>query len=380
MTTPMLFQPITIRGLTLANRIVIAPMCQYSADEGLANDWQMVHLGKFAIGRAGGILTEAAAVLPEGRITHGDLGIWSDAHAEALRPIVRFLQGQGSAAGVQLGHAGRKASMQRPWYGNGPLGPEDAARGDKPWPIMGPTEAPVDAGWLKPQAMTEADIAKVIDAFAAAAKRADAVGFDFAEVHGAHGYLTQTFLSPLSNTRTDRWGGDLAGRMRFALEVAKAVRAAWPAEKPLFFRVSSVDGIEGGWEIEDSVALAKELKTLGVDVIDCSSGGNNPKGATAAGLMRGLGFQTPFSERIRNEAGILTQAVGLILDGPQGEASLQEGKADLIAIGREALFDPHWPLHAARALGLEDYERWPKQYGWWLDKREPSIRRIREGA
>jgi 2,4-dienoyl-CoA reductase-like NADH-dependent reductase (Old Yellow Enzyme family) len=270
--------------------------------------------------------------------------------------------------------------MQRPWYGNGPLGPEDAARGDKPWPIMGPTEAPVDAGWLKPQAMTEADIAKVIDAFAAAAKRADAVGFDFAEVHGAHGYLTQTFLSPLSNTRTDRWGGDLAGRMRFALEVAKAVRAAWPAEKPLFFRVSSVDGIEGGWEIEDSVALAKELKTLGVDVIDCSSGGNNPKGATAAGLMRGLGFQTPFSEKIRKEADILTQAVGLILDGPQAEAILQEGKADLIAIGREALFDPHWPLHAARALGLEDYERWPKQYGWWLDKREPSIRRIREGA
>ncbi len=380
MNTPMLFQPITIRGLTLANRIVIAPMCQYSADEGLANDWHMVHLGKFAIGRAGAVLTEAAAVLAEGRIPHGDLGLWSDAHAEALRPIVRFIQGQGVAAGVQLAHAGRKASMQRPWFGNGPLGPDDIARGDNPWPIVAPTEAPVDEGWLRPHAMTEADIATVIDAFAAAAKRADAVGFDFAEVHGAHGYLTQTFLSPLSNTRTDRWGGDLAGRMRFALEVAKAVRAAWPAEKPLFFRISSVDGIEGGWEIEDSVALAKELKKLGVDVIDCSSGGNNPKGATAAGLMRGPGFQTPFSEKVRKEAEILTQAVGLILDGPQAEAILQEGKADLIAIGREALFNPHWPLHAARELGLEDYARWPKQYGWWLDKREPSIRRIREGA
>ena len=221
-----------------------------------------------------------------------------------------------------------------------------------------------------PKEMTAADIKYVTDAFAAAARRADATGFEFAEIHGAHGYLIQSFLSPFSNHRTDAYGGDLKGRMRLALEVAEATRAAWPESKPLFFRISSVDGFEGGWEMEDSVELARELKALGVDVIDCSSGGNSPRGATAAGVPRTRGFQVPYAAQIRKEVGIMTQAVGLILDGPQAEEILQSGSADLIAIGREALYDPFFPLHQARDMGLaEKFEGWPDQYGWWLNRR-----------
>ncbi|MFV0472823.1 MAG: NADH:flavin oxidoreductase/NADH oxidase [Pikeienuella sp.] len=378
MTTPLLFTPITLRGLTLRNRIVIAPMCQYSAEDGLANDWHFAHLAKFAIGGAGAVMTEAAAVSPEGRITHGDLGIWSDAHGEALKRVVGFMKAQGAAPGIQLGHAGRKASMQRPWFGNGPLGPEDFARGDQPWKVIGASALPLDEGWLTPAEMSAADIARLIGDFTAAAKRADAAGFDFAEVHGAHGYLIQSFLSPLSNRRNDEWGGDLARRMKLALDVAKAARAAWPKEKPLFFRISSVDGIEGGWALEDSVALSHELKAIGVDVIDCSSMGNSAGGATASPMARGAGFQTPFSARIRAEVGVATQAVGLIVDGPMAEEVLREGRADLIAIGREALHDPFWPLHQAQEMGVEGYAGWPEQYGWWLERREGAMRRIRE--
>lgn len=378
MTLPMLFTPITLRGLTLKNRVVIAPMCQYSAEEGLANDWHFAHLAKFAIGGAGAVMTEAAAVQPRGRITHGDLGIWSDAHAEALKPVVNFIRAEGAAAGIQLGHAGRKASMQRPWFGNGPLGPEDEARGDRPWPIIGASAVALDEGWLVPAEMSAADIETLIADFTAAAGRADAAGFDFAEIHGAHGYLIQSFLSPLSNRRSDEWGGDLAGRMKLALDVARAVRSVWPAEKPLFVRISSVDGVEGGWTMDESVALSHELKAIGVDVIDCSSMGNSAGGATASPMARGAGFQTPFSKRIRAEVGIATQAVGLIVDGPMAEAALQDGRADLIAIGREALYDPFWALHQAKEMGVEGYDRWPEQYGWWLERREGAMRRIRE--
>lgn len=378
MSAPLLFSPISLRGLTLRNRIVIAPMCQYSAEDGLANDWHFSHLTGFARGGAGAILTEAAAVQDRGRITHGDLGIWSDAHADALKPITRFIAAQGAAPGIQLAHAGRKASMQRPWFGNGPLGPEDHARGDMPWRIVGASPVPLDEGWLTPEEMTEADILQLIEDFATAAKRADEAGFAFAELHAAHGYLIQTFLSPLSNKRNDRWGGDLAGRMRLALETARAVRAAWPEEKPLFTRISSVDGIDGGWTLDDSVILAGELKALGVDVIDCSSMGNSAGGATANPAARGAGFQTPYSARIRRETGAKTMAVGLILDGPMAEEVLQEGRADLIAIGREALFDPFWAHHAAHDLGVEDWSSWPKQYGWWLERRAGAVRRIRE--
>ena len=375
--TPQLFTPFSLRGLTLKNRIVIAPMCTYSATDGLASDWHMAHLGKFALGGAAAILTEAAAVQERGRITHGDLGIWSDEHATALKPVITFLRAQGAAAGVQIAHAGRKASMQRPWFGNGPLTAEDEARGDMPWDIVGASAVTLDEGWLVPTEMTDADIQNLIEDFTSAAQRCDAIGCDFIEIHGAHGYLLQSFLSPLSNHRTDKWGGDLSRRMALPLAVTKAVRAVWPVEKPLFFRISSVDGVEGGWSLDDSVALATELKALGVDVIDCSSLGNTSQGATAAPGPRGVGFQTPFAARIRREVGIATQAVGLITDGHTAETILAEGRADLIAIGREALYDPFWPLHQAHAMGVEGYDGWPEPYGWWLSRREGALRRIK---
>jgi 2,4-dienoyl-CoA reductase-like NADH-dependent reductase (Old Yellow Enzyme family) len=351
-------------------------MCQYSAEDGIANDWHFAHLSKFALGGFGGVMTEAAAVQPTGRITHGDLGIWSDEHANALKPITRFLAAHGAAPGIQLAHAGRKASMQRPWFGNGPLNEADQARGDMPWQVMGASALPLDEGWLTPMEMSADDIARLTADFVAATKRADAAGFAFAELHGAHGYLIQSFLSPISNKRSDAWGGDLAGRMKLAVDTARAVREAWPADKPLFFRISSIDGIEGGWELEDSVSLAKALKGVGVDIIDCSSLGNTAGGATANPMARGAGFQTPFAKRVRAEAHIPTMAVGLILDGEMAEAVLQDNRADLIAIGREALFDPFWPLHEAHKMGL-GYENWPEQYGWWLARRENAVARIK---
>ncbi|MHA1599858.1 MAG: NADH:flavin oxidoreductase/NADH oxidase [Alphaproteobacteria bacterium] len=370
---PKLFTPIDLRGMTARNRIVISPMCQYSAKDGLAGEWHFAHLAKFALGGAGIVFTEAVAVEARGRITHGDLGIWSDAHAKALAGIADFLRVHGAVPAIQLAHAGRKACMQRPWHGNGPIDESDAARGEEPWTIVGPGEEPLDKGWLTPQALTADEIAGLCQAFADAARRADAAGFEIAEVHGAHGYLLHSFLSPLTNKRNDRYGGDRAGRMRFALEVTEAVRAVWPDDKPLFFRVSSVDGIDGGWDIGDSVALARELASLGVDVIDCSSGGLMGS-ATAARVKRGPGFQVPYAAQIRRETGIKTQAVGLILEARQAEDILEAGDADLIAIGREALYDPFWPHHAARTLGCDSqYDAWPEQYGWWLTRRAKAL-------
>ena len=372
----VLFSPITLRGLTLPDRVVISPMCTYSAEDGMVNDWHLVHLGKFALGGAGIVFVEATAVEARGRITHGDVGIWSDAHAAALGRIARFLKKHGAVPVVQLAHAGRKGAMQRPWFGNAALTEEDRARGDTPWDIVAPSAVPVAEGWIEPKAMGRADIDAVIGAFAAGAKRGLGAGFDIAEIHGAHGYLINSFLSPLSNKRTDAYGGDLAGRMRFALEVAEAVRAAWPPDKPLFFRISAVDGVDGGWQLDDSIELARALKARGVDVIDCSSGGIFGS-ATAAAIPRTLGFQVPFAARIRREAGVATQAVGLILDGPQAEAILQAGDADLIAIGREALVDPFWALHAARTLGADtDFGHWPVQYGWWLERRAKTLAKM----
>jgi len=370
--TAKLLTPIQLRGVTARNRIVISPMCTYSATNGMAGDWHLAHLGKFALGGAGIVFVEATAVEARGRITHGDVGIWSDNHANALARIVAFLKGHGAVPALQLAHAGRKASMARPWYGNAALTADDIARGDKPWGIVGPCAEPMESGWITPKAMERGDIDTVIAAFVAGAKRGLAAGFEIAEVHGAHGYLIHNFLSPISNKRTDDYGGDLTGRMRFALEVVEAVRAAWPADKPLFYRTSSVDGIDGGWQLDDTVELARALKARGVDVIDCSSGGIAGS-ATAAGVPRGLGFQVPFASRVRREVDIATQAVGLILDGPQAEAILQAGDADLIAIGREALVDPFWAHHAARALGAEGFDDWPPQYGWWLERRARAL-------
>jgi 2,4-dienoyl-CoA reductase-like NADH-dependent reductase (Old Yellow Enzyme family) len=376
----LLFSPLILRDVTFPNRIMLSPMCQYAAHDGLANNWHLVHLGAMANGGFGGIMTEATAVLPEGRITHGDLGLWSDAHRDALQPVIDFIRSTGARAGIQLGHAGRKASMQRPWFGNGPLGAEDTARGDVAWPIQAPSALPVGEGWLMPQEMSLDDIERVQQAFVAAAIRAEELGCDFIELHAAHGYLLQTFLSPLSNKRGDGYGGDLACRMRMVLETARAVRAVWPEGKPLFARLSSVDGIEGGWQIEDSVVLARELKALGVDVIDCSSGGNQGPATVGKGRTLPPGFQLGYAETIRREAGIATQGVGLILDGPQAEAALQSGQVDIVAIGRQALFDPFWPRHQAYAMGLNDYGDWPDAYGWWLNRREPIIAALKNGA
>jgi 2,4-dienoyl-CoA reductase-like NADH-dependent reductase (Old Yellow Enzyme family) len=379
MTTSLLFQPIELRGVRLRNRIVISPMCQYSAQDGHVTDWHLVHLGKFAQGGAGAVFVEATAVERRGRITHGDTGIWDDAHIAGLHRISSFIKSQGAIPALQLAHAGRKASMARPWYGNGPLTQADFDRGDKAWSIIAPTEQPLDASWIAPRAFREGDFQAVLGAYRNAVRRAVAAGFEILEIHAAHGYLLHTFLSPLSNTRTDGYGGARENRMRFPLEVAAEVRKAWPAGKPLFVRCSSIDDVEGGWSIEDTVAFARALKKLGVDVIDCSSGGiqGSATAATKTLLKRVPGFQLPFAEKVRHEAEVATMAVGLILTPQQAEQALQAGCADLIAIGREALFDPNWPVHAALALGVDpEFAQWPQQYGWWLTRRESLLRNL----
>ena len=378
MAQPLLLSPTTLRRVTLRNRIVISPLCQYSAGDGMANDWHFAHLARFALGGAGAVFVEATAVHRDGRITHGDMGLWSDAHVAPLRRIADFLRAQGAVPAIQLGHAGRKASMQRPWHGNGPLDSSDRARGEEVWRIVAPSALAMDEGWLTPVELAHAEMAELREHFRRAALRAAAAGFDIVEVHGAHGYLLHSFLSPLSNRRNDAYGGDRAGRMRFPLEIAETVRAAWPQDKPVFFRVSSVDGIDGGWTLDDTVALARELKARDVDVVDCSSGGIAGS-ATAARIPRHPGFQVPFAERVRREAGIKTMAVGLILEPQQAEDVLQAGHADLIAIGRQALYEPNWPLHAERALGGDaaDFERWPVQAGWWLERRERGLRALK---
>ncbi|HEX7970506.1 MAG TPA: NADH:flavin oxidoreductase/NADH oxidase [Stellaceae bacterium] len=378
MAQPLLISPMALRGVTLRNRIVISPLCQYSAVEGVANDWHFAHLARFALGGAGAVFVEATAVHRDGRITHGDMGLWSDAHIAPLRRIAQFLKSQGAVPAIQLGHAGRKASMQRPWHGNGPIDDSDRARGEDVWRIVAPSALAMDEGWLTPTELSREEMANLREHFRRAALRAVEAGFDALEVHGAHGYLLHSFLSPLSNRRNDAYGGDLAGRMRFPLEVAETVRAAWPKDRPMFFRVSSVDGIDGGWTLDDTVALARELKARDIDVVDCSSGGIAGS-ATAARVVRKPGFQVPFAERIKREAGIKTMAVGLIIEPAQAEAVLQNDQADLIAIGRQALYDPNWPLHAERALLGEaaDFEHWPVQAGWWLERRERGLRALR---
>ena len=375
----MLFDAIRIRDVQIRNRIVVSPMCQYSAQDGHVADWHLVHLGKFAQGGAAAVFVEATAVEKRGRITHGDTGIWDDAHIEGLKRISSFVKSQGAVPAIQLAHAGRKASMARPWHGNGPLTQEDLQRGDKPWGIVAPTDAAIGEEWLKPRAFEKGDFQVLLNAYRNAVRRAHAAGFEILELHAAHGYLLHTFLSPISNTRKDEYGGSLENRMRFPLEVAKEVRAAWPAGKPLFIRVSSIDDVEGGWGVDDTVLFSRQLKAIGVDVVDCSSGGilGSATAATKTLLQRVPGFQIPFSEKIKNETGVMTMAVGLILTPQQAEEALQAGRADLIAIGREALYDPNWPVHAALALGVDpEFAQWPQQYGWWLTRRESLLRKV----
>lgn len=370
---PRLFEPVQLRGLTARNRVVISPMCQYSAHDGHMDDWHLVNLGRFAIGGAGIIFTEATAVQKSGRITHGCPGLWTDTQIAGHARLAQFALGNGAIPAIQLGHAGRKSSMQRPWYGNGPLNDDDFARGDMPWTPVGPSEVPVANGWPVPHALTTEEIAALVEDFKSAARRALLAGYQIAEIHGAHGYLVHSFLSPLSNKRTDAYGGDLGGRMRLALEIAKAVRSVWPEDLPLFFRTSAVDGTPEGWTLDDTVVLATELKALGVDVMDCSSSGI--AGAATAGLKqkRQPGFQVAYAERVRTDAGMATMAVGLITHPRQAEDILTKGSADLIAIGREALVNPMWALHAARTLGHDTtFHSWPEQSGWWLSGREAT--------
>lgn len=374
---PLLFQPIQLRELKLKNRIVISPMCQHAAEAGHATPWHLVHLGKFALGGAGLILTESTAVDPRGRIGTADLGLWTDSQIDPLKSVVDFVHANGGAIGVQLAHAGRKAGSQPLWEGGAALAESRLAADEEPWERLGPSALPAGPGWSAPVALDEDGIAKAVQSFVAATVRADKAGFDVVELHFGHGYLVASFLSPNSNHREDEWGGDLAGRMRLALEIARKVRAVWPAGKPLFCRLSAVDGSVDGWSLEDSIVLSSELANCGVDVIDCSSGGLTEE-TRALPVPRGLGFQVPFSERIRNDAKVRTQAVGMIVDASQAEAVLAEGKADLIALGREALFDPYWPHHAALTLDADPgYERWPVRHGVWLAKRAPGLARAR---
>ena len=378
----MLFSPFTLRGVTFPNRVVIAPMQMYKAGpDGMATDWHFQHLAKYAVGGAGTVMTEALILDPMGRNTYGDLGIWDDAHVAPLARIAAFLQGEGAVAAAQLHHAGPKSSRQRPWEGLGPLGDAEAAKGEAPWqPVSSTGDASV-SGWHQPRAMTVDEIRRLVDSYAAGARRADRAGFQVLDIHAAHGYLLHSFLSPVANHRNDEYGGDLAGRMRLALEVAEALRASWPAEKPLFFRLSCVDWRADldtrtdGWTIDDSITLSRELHRRGVDLIDCSSGGIRAENSIMDFAKRRQklkrGHQVPYAEAIRAATGIPTMAVGVIVDGPQAEAILQAGQADLVAIGREALTDPHWPLHAAQALGADPgWRAWPPSYGWWLELRE----------
>lgn len=370
---PLLFQPLRLRELNLANRIVISPMCQHAAQDGHATSWHLVHLGKFALGGAGLIFTESTAVDPRGRIGIADLGLWQDSHIAPLRDVVGFIHENGGRLGVQLAHAGRKAGSQPLWEGGAALSKAEMAAVPQPLQRMGPSARPAGPGWTMPHALTTQDIAEITQMYVDATHRAERAGVDVIELHFGHGYLVASFLSPISNHREDAWGGSMDNRMRLALDIATRVRQAWPAHKPLFCRISAVDGAVDGWSLEDSVILARALAACGVDVIDCSSGGLTEE-TRALPVPRGLGFQVPFSERIRHGASVPTQAVGMIVDAHQAEGILANGQADLVALGREALYDPYWPHHAAATLGIDPgFTRWPERYGIWLAKRAPGL-------
>jgi 2,4-dienoyl-CoA reductase-like NADH-dependent reductase (Old Yellow Enzyme family) len=346
-----LFSAFSLRGLEFRNRVFVSPMCQYSSRDGLPNDWHMVHLGSRAVGGAGLVCVEATAVSPEGRISPGDTGLWSEEHARAFAPVAAFIKSQGARAAVQLAHAGRKASTDVPWRGGKPLGEEQGG-----WQTVAPSAVPF-GDWPAPREMTVEEIGAAVEQFADAARRSLAAGFEVVELHMAHGYLLHEFLSPLSNRREDEFGGSLENRARFPVMVAEAVRSVWPDELPLFARISATDWVEGGWDIEESVQLSRWLKGRGVDLIDCSTGGLVP----GARIPVAPNYQVPFAERIRKEASVATGAVGLITEPEQAEEIVAAGRADAVFLARAELRDPYWPLHAAKRLGAQ--APWPVQYG-----------------
>lgn len=346
-----LFSPLTIKSVTFKNRVVVSPMCEYSSVDGFANEWHLVHLGSRAVGGAGLIITEATAVSPEGRISPEDLGIWKNAHLDKLRSIVSFIHKHGSVAGIQLAHAGRKASFTAPWKGAEQLKP-----GNGGWQTVAPSALAFNEGHTVPEALTAEGIRKVIEDFKSAAQRALSAGFKLIEIHAAHGYLINQFLSPLSNQRTDDYGGSFENRIKLLLEIIEAIQSVWPAELPLFVRISATEWSPGGWDEQDSVRLATILKNKGVDLIDCSSGGNVP----GVKIPVGPGYQVRFSALIKEETGILTGAVGMITTAEQAETILAKEEADLVVMAREMLRDPYFPLHAAEELGADI--QWPDQY------------------
>jgi 2,4-dienoyl-CoA reductase-like NADH-dependent reductase (Old Yellow Enzyme family) len=346
-----LFGAITLRELSIRNRIFVSPMCQYCSRDGVPTDWHLVHLGSRAVGGAGLVMVEASAVAPEGRISPDDSGIWNSEQAEAFSRIARFIREQGAAPGIQLAHAGRKASTDLPWNGGGPL---DAKH--RGWQPVAPSPLPYAPGYPVPREATAEDLEYILGQFASAARRSAEAGFQVAEVHMAHGYLLHEFLSPLSNERNDEFGGSLENRLRFPLRVAKAVRDTWPEHLPVFVRVSASDWVDGGWDLTQTLELAAQLKKMGIDLIDCSSGGVVPEGAPPFGP----GFQTPFASAIKKEICIPTGAVGYISDAAQAEQVVATGLADAVLLARGMLKDPYWPLHAAKALGVD--LPWPVQY------------------
>lgn len=370
-----LFSPITVRGVTFPNRVVVSPLCMYSATDGMPQPWHFAHLSTFARGKAGLVFTEATAVEAIGRITPKCLGIWSDEHAAALKPITAFIEDMGCVPGIQLAHAGRKASCQPPFEGGAPLAPDHPDA----WPVVGPSDIATGPGFTVPHQLTVAEIEALVDTFVKAARRSIDAGFKVIELHGAHGYLMHSFLSPVSNQRQDEYGTDLQGRMRFPLEVSKAVRAEVGEQMPLFFRISAVDGIEGGWSMDDSVALSKALDACGVDVVDCSSGGVSgaPRFRVADDgkaldkkSARAPGFQVPYAERVKKETDLMSMAVGVIIDPQQAEEIVANDQADFVALGREIMHDPFWPLHAAHQIGADpNFDMWPPQYKWGVDRR-----------
>lgn len=370
MSEVLLFSPLRIRGVELRNRIVVSPMCQYMAVDGHVQDWHFAHHGRFALGGPACVFVEATAVARDGRITPGCTGIWEDAQIAGFKRICDLHRAYGVIPGIQIGHAGRRASMARPWDGAQPLPPDGA---EKPWPTVGASAVPEKEGYPAPRELTHAEIETLVAQFAAAARRAMAAGFEILEIHGAHGYLLHSFFSPISNRRNDEFGGSLERRMKLPLRVTEAVRKVWPEDRPLFYRVSAVDGVDGGLTIDDAIALARELKVRGVDVIDCSSGGIAGS-VTLSGRKLTRGFQVPYAGAIRHQADIETMAVGAIIDGPQAEDILQRGQAGLIAIARQMIAEPNWAFHAARALNIENpYAVLPRQYGFYLERRDAVL-------
>ncbi|WP_427006155.1 NADH:flavin oxidoreductase/NADH oxidase [Pseudarthrobacter sp. H2] len=377
--TRALFAPLTIRGTTLQHRAGVSPMCMYAAADGMVDDFHLAHLGRFALGGAGLVIVEATAIDPRGRISHHDLGLWSDAQIDGMRRIAGFLSTHGAVPGIQLAHAGRRASVREPWFAGAPLDESDAAAGRAPWPVIGPSAIPAGPGWQVPSALDAHEIAESIGQWVAAAERAVAAGFRLIELHGAHGYLLHSFLSPVSNTRSDGYGGDAERRMHYPLEVIRAVRSALPESVILSYRVSAVDGVsEGGLTLDDVAEFARHAVAAGVDIIDTSSGGISVDRSTDTRVRRGFSFHADFSRQLKARTGAIVACVGLIVDPEQASRLIEAGDADIVLLGREMLDNPNWVHHARRSHAADEFDHWDPRFGSALGPRLRTLRRLAE--